>query len=171
MKSITHFAAGIAIAGLTVAGAMFTGTSATLAGNHGGVRVGTLTCEQAGKRLNLIIHSSVDVVCVFKSSTGQIERYRGETGIGLGVDLNWNRTDKIGFAVISAGKDITPGAYALSGKYFGGKANVTVVRGLGAAALIGAGDKGIAFQPIALETSKGLGVAGGLGYLYLEPRR
>jgi len=166
MKSITQFVAGIA-----VAGAVFTGASTALAGNHGGVRVGTLTCEQVGKRLNLIIHSSVDVKCVFKSSTGQIERYRGETGIGLGIDLNWNRVDKIAFAVISAGKDIRPGAFALAGKYFGGKANVTIFRGLGAAALIGAGDKGIAFQPIAIETSKGLGVSGGLGYLYLEPNR
>ncbi len=166
MKSITQFVAGIA-----VAGAVFAGASTALAGSHGGVRVGSLTCEQVGKRLNLIIHSSVDVKCVFKSSTGQIERYRGETGIGLGIDLNWNRVDKIAFAVISAGKDIRPGAFALAGKYFGGKANVTIFRGLGAAALIGAGDNGIAFQPIAIETSKGLGVSGGLGYLYLEPNR
>lgn len=171
MKSITHLVAGLAISGLTVAGSMFAGTGATLAGSHGGVRVGTLTCEQVGKRLNLIIHSSVDVKCVFKSSTGQIERYRGETGIGLGIDLNWKRVDKIAFAVISAGKDIRPGAYALAGKYFGGKVNVTIFRGLGTAALIGAGKKGIAFQPIAIETSTGLGVSGGLGYLYLEPDR
>ncbi|MHA1538627.1 MAG: DUF992 domain-containing protein [Alphaproteobacteria bacterium] len=170
MRSITHLVAGLAISGLTVAGSMIAGTSATLAGNDG-VRVGTLTCEQVGKRLNLIIHSSVDVTCVFKSSTGQIERYRGETGIGLGIDLNWKRVDKIAFAVISAGQDIRPGAYALAGKYFGGKVNVTAGAGVGVAALVGGGKKGIAFQPIALETSTGVGVAGGLGYLYLEPNR
>lgn len=48
MKSITHLVAGLAISGLTVAGSMLAGTFATFAGNHGGVRIGTLTCAQAG---------------------------------------------------------------------------------------------------------------------------
>lgn len=47
MKCTTHLVAGLAISGLTVAGSMFAGTGATFAGNHGGVRIGTLTYTQA----------------------------------------------------------------------------------------------------------------------------
>ena len=43
--------------------------------------------------------------------------------------------------------------------------------GGGASALIGAGPKTISLQPLGLESSTGWGLAGGLGYLYLEPGR
>jgi len=40
--------------------------------------------------------------------------------------------------------------------------------GVGAQVLVGGGSKNISLQPLAVETATGLGVAGGLGYLYLE---
>jgi hypothetical protein len=134
-----------------------------------GVEVGILTCNSVpATRLNLLIHSTVDVECVFKHPAGE-ERYRGETGIGLGIDLNWRRDEQIAFTVISGSADVRPGAYALAGKYFGAKASATAGVGAGVAALVGGGEKNITLQPLAVETSTGLGVAGGLGYLYPEP--
>lgn len=134
----------------------------------GGVEVGILTCHSVpGTRVNLLIHSSVGLDCVFKTPNGD-ERYVGETGIGLGVDLNWDRVETLSFTVIAVSSDIRPGEHALAGKYIGGEASVTLGVGLGAAALIGGGEKNIALQPLAVQTSEGLGVAAGLGYLFLE---
>lgn len=138
-----------------------------------GVQSGILTCENIpGSGINLIIHSVTKIRCNFKSTDGTVvEKYKGETGIGLGVDLSWKREDKIAFAVVTATKDIGPGNYFLAGKYLGGKANVTLGVGGGAASLVGGSKDSIGLQPLALEESKGLGVSGGLGYLYLEPDR
>jgi len=41
--------------------------------------------------------------------------------------------------------------------------------GVGAAVLVGGGDKSFSLQPLALEGSTGLGLSGGVGYLYIEP--
>jgi len=136
---------------------------------QGGVEVGILTCESVpGTRINLLIHSTVSVNCEFSNTAGK-ERYRGETGIGLGVDLNLRRDEKIAFTVIGGAADLRPGSHALSGRYYGVKASGTVGVGAGAAVLVGGGAKNITLQPLALETSTGLGASGGLGYLYLEP--
>ena len=133
------------------------------------LEVGVLTCDTVkGSGYNLIIRSTVDVDCVFTGTEGFEEDYRGETGIGLGIDLNLDREATIAFTVLSAG-EVDPGNYALAGKYTGGKASATVGVGLGAAVLVGGGDKSFSLQPLALEGSTGLGVSGGIGYLYIEP--
>ncbi len=138
-------------------------------GEKKGVQVGILSCDTVpGSGKNWIIRSTVDITCIFDSPWGS-ERYRGESGIALGVDLKFNRREKIGFAVIAAASDIRAGAHALAGKYYGGKASATLIYGVGAAALIGGGAKNVALQPLALESSTGFGLSGGVGYLYLEP--
>lgn len=145
-------------------------TTTQTSANTAGVEAGVLTCKSVqGTRLNLLIHSTVDVRCIFKNSQGKKERYKGETGIGLGVDLNWDRDEKIAFTVLSGGTDIRPGEYSLAGKYAGGKASVTAGVGIGAAALVGGSDDNVALQPLAIEESTGLGIAAGLTYLSLEP--
>ncbi len=132
-------------------------------------QVGVLTCASIpGTRFNLLIHSSVDVDCVFKTPDGP-EYYSGEMGIGIGVDLNWNRNETIRFGVIAGGEDMRVGTHMLSGKYMGGKASVTVGMGAGAAALVGGGGGNYALQPLGLESSEGWGLSGGLGYLLLRP--
>ena len=139
------------------------------AGEQKGVQVGILSCDTVpGSGTNWIIRSTVDITCIFDGASGS-ERYRGESGIALGVDLKFNRREKIGFAVIAAASDIRSGAHALAGKYYGGKASATLIYGVGAAALIGGGAKNVALQPLALESSTGFGLSGGVGYLYLEP--
>lgn len=143
------------------------GLSRQASAQGAGVQIGVLTCDTIrGTRRNLIIHSTVGLDCTFSTPSG-VERYRGESGIALGLDLNWDRQEKIHYAVISGMSDYRLGSYALVGKYVGAKASATVGIGVGAAVLVGGGEKNITLQPLAIETSTGLGVAGGIGYLFL----
>ncbi len=160
MKPYKHFTPGLALAG-----ALLLGLPVPDAMARGGIEIGVLTCNSIdGTRRNLLFHSTVDVRCVFKTPQGQ-ETYTGETGIGLGVDLNWNRSETTHFVVLGGTSDTRLGAHSLAGTYVGGKASATV----GVGAFIGGGAKNISLQPLALEGSTGLGVAGGLGYLILKP--
>ena len=131
-----------------------------------GVKVGLLTCESIpGSGLNLIIHSTVDIKCQFKGVDGTVERYKGETGIGLGIDLKWKRDVKIAFTVFSA--QFKPGTHQLAGSYAGASASATVGVGVGGHTLIGGSNKSMGLKP-AVEESTGLAIAGGLGYMHLE---
>lgn len=136
----------------------------------GGIEVGVLTCEVVpGSRVNLLLRSTADVECRFENN-GVTEEYQGETGIALGLDLSFRSNEKMMFTVFAASSDIGPGAKALGGKYVGGQVSAAAGLGLGAKALIGGGAKSIGLQPLALETSTGIGIAGGLGFLYIEPK-
>lgn len=135
-----------------------------------GLRIGVLVCEAIpGTGYNLLITSKVDIKCTFEDPAGNKEYYVGETGIGLGVDLSFKTKERIAFAVLSMTSDYKIGSYALAGKYIGGKASAAVGVGGGVAALVGGGEKNFSLQPIAFEGCEGVGVAGGLGYLYIEP--
>lgn len=131
---------------------------------------GLLTCESLpGTRVNLLLHSRVRVACNFKDTSGRTEFYRGTTGIGLGLDLNWNRQETMVFTVLAAGDNVGVGTHALAGNYGGGKASITAGGGIGAAALIGGSADHIALQPFAVEHSTGLGLSAGATWLHLEP--
>lgn len=137
-----------------------------------GIKLGVLKCHQVqGSGVNLLIHSTVGVNCLFTSFTGERQAiYKGETGIGLGIDLNWNKSETIAFTVFGA--TTNPGAsHPLAGKYVGGRASVSLGLGAGAQVLIGGGGGQITLQPLALESARGIGLAAGLGYLYLEASR
>ncbi|MCI0400734.1 MAG: DUF992 domain-containing protein [Gammaproteobacteria bacterium] len=134
-----------------------------------GIEVGVLTCESVpGTRMNLVIHSSVDIECVFNNA-GVEERYHGQTGIGIGVDLTATSDEKFAFTVFALSGDVTPGAHALTGDYIGGKASAAAGPGVGAAVLIGGGEKNFSLQPLALDTSIGFGAAAGVGHLSIWP--
>lgn len=149
--------------------AFVTSFSASVQAAQGGVRVGLLSCQTVpGSGRSLLVASSVEVRCKFETSAA-VEYYRGETGIGLGLDVDVGREAEIAFTVLSATKDLGPGAYVLAGRYVGAKGSVTAGVGVGAAALVGGGKKSITLQPIAIESSTGLGIAAGLTYLTLEP--
>ncbi|MCB1748775.1 MAG: DUF992 domain-containing protein [Gammaproteobacteria bacterium] len=136
---------------------------------EGGLEVGVLTCSVVpGSRLNLLIRSTADVKCVYAKG-GQTEEYVGETGIALGLDLSFKQDEKMAFTVIAASEDVRPGAKALGGKYVGGELSAAAGLGLGAKALVGGGAKNIGLQPLALESSTGIGASGGLSFLYIEP--
>jgi hypothetical protein len=149
--------------------AMITLLPAISSAEQAGVQIGILACEVIpGSRVNLLIRSTADVRCTYDNK-GTVERYNGEAGIALGVDLSFKTEEKFGFAVIAASSDVTPGAYALAGKYVGGQASAAAGVGVGARVLVGGGDKNFSLQPIGLEGSTGsIGATGGLGFLYIE---
>ncbi len=148
----------------------------TIAGKHesgklaeGGLDIGVLTCKSVpSTRLNYIFHSNTVVDCMFTHSSGE-ERYLGEMGMGIGVDLQLKSNAQTVFTVIAVSSDIRPEAYSLEGTYIGGKASAALGIGVGASVMLGGGDKNISLQPIAIETSTGLGAALGIGYLTLVP--
>lgn len=141
------------------------------AADKAGLEIGILKCGVVpGSRVNLLIRSTADVNCTFKNQ-GILERYQGEAGIALGLDLSFKSDEKMAFAVISASSNVNPGSYALAGKYVGGQASVSAGVGLGAKVLVGAGDQSLSLQPLALETNKGLGASAGIGFLYIEKAR
>lgn len=149
-----------------------TGAASAQTGSPG-IKVGVLKCNQVpGSGVNLLIHSTVQVTCLYTSVTGERQAiYKGETGIGLGIDLNWNKSENIAFTVFGASTDTGPGKHPLAGKYLGVRASVAVGVGVGVQVLVGGGKNQFTLQPLAIEQTKGFGVAAGLGYLYLEAAR
>ena len=133
-----------------------------------GIQVGIITCSVIpNSRVNLLIRSTADVECVYENQ-GQTEKYIGETGIALGLDLSFKQNEKFAFTIIAASADVKPGAHALAGKYVGGTLGASAGVGLSASALIGGGEKNISLQPLALGTNTGIGASGGIGFLYIE---
>jgi len=135
-----------------------------------GFKLGVLKCHQVqGSGINLLVHSTVQVNCMFTSATGERQAlYKGESGIGLGIDLNWNKSETIAFTVLGATSNVA-GSHPLAGKYVGGRASAAAGVGTGIQVLVGAGINQFTLQPLAIESARGFGVAAGLGYLYLEP--
>jgi len=134
----------------------------------GGGKIGQMRCNTVpNSGTNLLLHSTVDVKCTFTSTAGETEHYKGETGIGLGIDLHVNREAEMVYVVMAA--DFKKGTYKMAGKYGGAGASVTLGRGGGGGALIGGGDGSVSLTPLGLTATKGLGVQGGLTYLFLEP--
>ncbi|MEM7226033.1 MAG: DUF992 domain-containing protein [Pseudomonadota bacterium] len=150
-----------------VAVAFFLATTPVPAGEKAGAEVGVLTCVTVpDSRINLLVHSTADIDCEFKDSDGAVERYRGETGIGLGIDLHIAHEEKVVFTVVA--HHFAPGTHQLAGRYGGAKAGVTAGHGGAAALLIGGDHDSIGLKP-AVSHSQGVGVAAGLSYVYLEP--
>lgn len=134
-----------------------------------GVNAGVLICHGVpNSRVYLLIFSSEEIECVFDTPRGA-EHYKGKTGIGLGVDLTLRSDSYLAFTVLMASTDVAIGSYSLQGRYFGGKGSVALGAGFGVGALVGAGPSNVALVPLAFETSTGVGAAGGLAYLFLEP--
>jgi len=158
------------LAVLALAGSMSVATSAVAAETSAGARVGVMSCDTVPNTgFTLLIHSTVGVKCVFKSSQGIVEHYKGETGVGLGIDLNYDRQTHTVYSVLAA--NLKKGEYQMAGKYVGAGGSVSIGIGVGAHALIGGNNKSITLNPVAISGQKGIGVEGGLTYLYLEPDR
>ena len=97
----------------------------TVHAEKAGLEIGVLKCSVVpGSRTNLIVRSTADVSCTFNNG-GVLERYNGEAGIALGLDLSFKTEENMAFAVISATSNSNPGSYALAGKYVGGQAAAT----------------------------------------------
>jgi len=139
---------------------------AVAAGNAPG-RVGTLNCRiMPHSGINLLIHSTREVRCEFMpSGGGPVEYYKGETGIGFGLDINFNKRADIVYSVLA--DQFRAGIHQLAGRYSGASGSATLGLSAGDAAPIQKDDKSISLQPIRVRNS-GVGVAAGFSYLYLE---
>lgn len=135
------------------------------------VDLGVLTCKSVPRaRVDLVIRSTADIRCALTYPGGQIERYKGETGIALGLDLSFKANEKFAFTVISS-STVRPGTHSLTGKYFGSKVPAMASPALGTAGLVGGYDDRIGLNPVAVGSSSGVGIAAGIGFLYIEPEK
>lgn len=133
-----------------------------------GLRLGVLTCRTVpGTGISLFIHSVVDVECEIRHS-GIEDHYVGQAGIALGLDLRWQRNETTRWTVLAAASFLHEPRGFLAGRFVGPKASLTLGGGAGVEVLFGGGERQIALQPIGVQTSTGAGVAGGIGYLYLD---
>jgi hypothetical protein len=131
-----------------------------------GVNVGSLTCNVAGG-IGFIFGSSKDLNCLFARTDGVAERYAG-TIKRFGVDIGFTKEAHVVWLVFSPGQ-VTPGA--LAGTYVGATASATVGVGAGANVLVGGSNQQISLQPVSVEGSVGLNVAGGVAEVELRPVR
>ncbi len=158
----THFIA-------TLCGAALSAVSCSHHNVHEttGVKVGVLICKSIpNTSMTLLIHSTTDVECTINHS-GIEDKYKGEAGVALGVDIHWNRNETLRYTVIATHGADEPKGF-LAGRFTGVKAGASLGVGGGLQVLVGGGKEHITLQPLALETTTGLSVHGGLGYLYLE---
>jgi hypothetical protein len=56
----------------------------------------------------------------------------------------------------------------LAGDYIGATAEATIAAGLGANALIGGSERGVALQPLSVQGQTGLNIAAGVAELHLD---
>jgi len=141
---------------------------AAYAGNStAGTKIGILSCDSVpDSGVNLLIHSTVDIKCTFKSTDGSgIEHYIGETGVGFGININFDVERHLRFAVFAA--DMVKGSHKLAGKYGGVGALASAGVGVGAQVLMGGSNSSLSLQPV-IEGTTGVGVNVGITYLYLQ---
>jgi len=66
--------------------------------------VGVVTCDYiSGSKVNLLIFSSASFNCVFKHD-GVRDYYDGESGIRLGLDLQWTDQSSMSYTVMASTK-------------------------------------------------------------------
>src|SRR5258708_16458164 len=111
----------------------------------GGVKIGTLSCNERGG-WGLMLGSARPLSCTF-SSGDRVERYEGNM-TRVGVDVGYQHSGSLVWAVIAPHSETAHGA--LSGHYAGATASASVGVGLGANALIGGLDRSIALQPLSV---------------------
>jgi hypothetical protein len=139
---------------------------ATYAYSQSGANVGSLTCNVAGG-VGFVFGSSKDLSCLFTRTNGTAERYTGSIK-KFGVDIGFTKEAQMVWLVFAPGS-IAPGA--LSGSYGGVTVSGTVGVGAGANVLIGGSNKQITLQPVSVEGSVGLNIAGGIGAIDLQAAR
>ncbi len=150
----------------TVAALGFTFTMAPEAKADGTVILGLLTCSKTGKGQTYLVYSSVPVECTY-SGVGGPQSYTGSSGIGFGIDLEFEEMAGIAYLVIG-GSGTSKGS--LDGLYLGAKASATLGIGPSAqAGLAGAGN-GFSLVPLGLGGQVGIGATAGISYLRLNAK-
>ncbi|HLZ82716.1 MAG TPA: DUF992 domain-containing protein [Caulobacteraceae bacterium] len=145
-------------------GAMGLAVAAQADDRPAGVRVGTLTCHEAGG-WGFIFGSSHHVRCTFSSNDKRVDLYEGSIS-KFGADVGYQQSAVIVWGVIAPTDHVGRGD--LAGHYGGATANAAVGVGAGANALVGGFHKSVALQPVSIEGETGLNVAAGIAELTLS---
>ena len=142
-------------------------TSAPMASAETSVRVGVLRCNVAGG-LGLIVTSSKEMSCLFKSKRGYSERYAG-TIRKFGLDIGQTQRGVMVWGVLAPSQGRMRGA--LAGNYVGVGASAAVGVGGGANALVGGSGRSFTLQPFSAQAQTGVNLAAGVASLELAPAR
>ena len=131
-----------------------------------GVNIGSLTCKVAGGA-GFVFGSTKALSCIFTRTDGSGERYVGDV-TRFGIDIGYTEESQIVWLVFAPG-NVTPGA--LAGSYAGATVKGTVVVGAAANILVGGNNGQVTLQPVSVEGSAGVNVAGGMAEIVLKPAR
>ncbi|MBV8413554.1 MAG: DUF992 domain-containing protein [Alphaproteobacteria bacterium] len=131
-----------------------------------GVNVGSLSCNVAGGA-GFVFGSTKALNCIFTRTEGAGERYVGEVR-RFGVDIGYTQEAQIVWLVFAPG-NVAPGA--LAGSYVGPTIQGTAVVGAAANVLVGGNSGQVTLQPVSVEGSVGLNVAGGVAEIVLKPAK
>ena len=128
------------------------------------VKVGQLTCS-VSSGLGLIITSSKELFCRFRSAAGYTEHYYGRIR-KFGLDIGATNRGVLAWAVFAP--TAGPRRHALAGEYVGVAASATVGAGLGANALVGGFNRSFTLQPLSVQAQTGLALAAGVASMTLR---
>lgn len=157
---------GSFLALLVAAGFCFAAAANAQQPGSKGINVGSLSCNVAGG-VGFVFGSSKALNCIFTPTSGPGAHYEGEIK-RFGIDIGYTKDAQIVWLVFAPGK-ITSGA--LAGSYGGVTVQGTVGVGAGANILVGGSNNQIALQPVSVEGSAGLNVAGGVAEISLKAAR
>lgn len=127
------------------------------------VQSGILRCVTK-PTFGVVIGSVRKMDCLFRRSSGEMERYEGLQG-RVGVDIGVQAGANLLWAVYGPSKDLLPGS--LAGFYGGSSSQVAVGVGAGANMLWGGSRKTISLQPLSVEGQAGFNAALGIASLKL----
>lgn len=137
---------------------------ASPAGAQERARVGLLNCSGPGQT-SYIIGSVTEFSCVFRPDYGRPERYTA-TVRRFGADLGVTTSNALAWSVFAPTRQLGYGAIA--GTYGGVAAAAAFGVGGAVNVLVGGSNNSYALQPISLQGSTGVNVAGGLAGLELR---
>ena len=153
------------ILGMTVlAAAAMPAARSQAAGAQAAMQAGMLSCNVASG-WGYVLVSWRDLKCVYSPSSRPPEHYSGKIS-KYGVDIGYIESSVIVWAVIAT-SDLKPGS--LGGTYVGVTGSAAVGVGGGANVLVGGFNDSVSLQPVSVEGSLGVNVAGGVASVSLTP--
>jgi len=130
------------------------------------VKIGTMACH-VSSGWGFVFGSTRELRCVFTGG-GRTENYDGKIS-KFGVDIGYQQSGVILWAVFAPSTDLKPGA--LTGNYGGITAGAAAGVGGNANVLVGGSTKSISLQPLSIEGDKGINLAVGIAAISLQYQR
>ena len=142
-------------------------TSMSQAKAQSAVENGMLECH--GRTQSYILTSLTQMECLYTPAVGARPQPYAASLRLVGVDVQYNQSTHMRWAVFAPTHVIGPGD--LAGRYVGASANATLGVGIGANALVGGSGNTVALQPVGVQGQIGIGAAGGVSALDLVSMR